>query len=140
MTVQPPVGPPPSPGQRHPGVAVAWVEDGTRLAVTTWGSSSSPSVPSDAQVADGELVLTVGRRGTAPPPPGVTQAMSADLAACTTVIEPPAGLDPLVPTRVRVGDVVLELPAAGPPFAGHPSRDTARSGRPEQPGRRAEDR
>jgi len=103
MTEHPPVGHPPYPGQAHPGVAVAWSEEDARLVVTTWGSSSNPTVPSGAQLVDGVLVLTLGRRaaGTGP--------MTADLAAHTTLIEPPAGLAPGAPARVRVGELEVAL-------------------------------
>ena len=106
------VGRPPYPGQQYPGFDVRWVEDGARLAVTTWGSSSHPTVPRTAHVADGELVLTIGPREPAPPSAALR---TADLAACTALIEPPAGLDPGTPTRVHVGEHVVALPAAEPP-------------------------
>ncbi|WP_164703106.1 hypothetical protein, partial [Modestobacter sp. KNN46-3] len=70
--------------------------------MTTWGSSSHPTMPRAARVQDGELTLTIGRRETAPLPPGSVDVMTADLASHTTLIEPPAGLDPHTPTRVRV--------------------------------------
>jgi hypothetical protein len=136
----PVVGVPPHPGEEHPGFAVRWVEDGALLAVTTWGSSSHPTMPRAARVQDGELTLTIGRRETAPLPPGSVDVMTADLASHTTLIEPPAGLDPHTPTRVRVGEQTVELPPAGAPlppprpatpqpsdlpsFEGTPPRDT----------------
>lgn len=116
------VGLPPHPGQPHPGFGVRWAEDGTLLAVTTWGSSSHPTVPHTAHVHDGELTLTIGRRETTPLAPGLVEVMTADLAAHTTLIDPPPGLDPHTPTRVHVGEEVVDLPPAGtpPPPPVHP--------------------
>ncbi|MCZ2814551.1 hypothetical protein [Modestobacter sp. VKM Ac-2984] len=126
----PVIGLPPRPGERHPGVGVRWVEAGALLAVTTWGSSSHPTVPRAARVQDGELTLTIGRRESAPLPPGSVDVMTADLASHTTVIEPPAGLDPHTPTRVHVGEQVVELPPAGTPL---PPPVQLRSGPSPQP-------
>ncbi|MCZ2824999.1 MULTISPECIES: hypothetical protein [unclassified Modestobacter] len=106
----PVIGAPPHPGDHHPGFGVRWVEGGALLAVTTWGSSSHPTVPRTARVQDGELTLTIGRRETAPLPPGSVDVMTADLASHTTLIEPPAGLDPHTRTRVHVGEQTVELP------------------------------
>ncbi|MCZ2837528.1 hypothetical protein [Modestobacter sp. VKM Ac-2985] len=111
----PVIGALPYPGEHHPGVGVRWVEDGALLAVTTWGSSSHPTVPRAARVQDGELTLTIGRRETAPLPPGSVDVMTADLASYTTLIEPPTGLDLHSTTRVHVGDQVVELLPAGTP-------------------------
>ena len=117
----PVVGLPPYPGRDDGGTGVRWVADGTLLAVTTWGSSSHPSVPRTVRVADGELTLTVGaaetRTGSGTGDPGVEIAMSADMAAYTTIVEPPAGLDPHAHTRVHLGGLVLDLPPTGTPLA-----------------------
>jgi hypothetical protein len=43
--------------------------------------------------------------------------MTADMAAYTTLVEPPAGLDPHVHTRVLLGGRVVDLPPAGTPLA-----------------------
>ena len=43
--------------------------------------------------------------------------MTADLAAYTTLVEPPAGLDPHAHTRVHLHGLVLDLPPAGTPLA-----------------------
>jgi len=103
----PVIGGPPQPGRSHSGVGVRWIEEGALLAVTTWGSSSHPLVPRTARLDGGELVLTFARRGIA------TGPMTADLAAYTSLIEPPAGLAPGAPTRVRIGDRVLDLLPSG---------------------------
>ena len=126
----PAVGLPPHPGRSHGGAAVRWIEDGALLAVTTWGSSSHPVVPRTVRVADGELTLTLTQRRGAPPPPGFADVMSADLAAHTTLIEPPAGLDPRARTAVHLGDQLLELPPAGTPLS---LRVPLRPGRPGPP-------
>lgn len=143
------VGLPPHPGRSDVGLGIRWVEDGTLLAVTTWGSSSHPAVPLGARVQDGGLTLTLGRREAAPLPPGHVDVMTADLAAHTTLIDPPAGLDPHTSTRVQVGGQVVELPPAGTrlpptpqvrpapsqppgllPFEGTPPRDTGQGTTP----------
>ena len=112
----PVVGVPPQPGRSSSGVGVRWIEDGALLAVTTWGSSTHPTVPRTVGVRNGELTLTLGPRETEARtlPPGVVAAMSLDLGAYTTLLEPPTGLDPCSPTRVHVGEQVGELSAAAP--------------------------
>ena len=42
--------------------------------------------------------------------------MTADLAAYTTLVEPPAGLDPHAHTRVHLHGLVLDLPPVGTPL------------------------
>ncbi|WP_222193703.1 hypothetical protein [Modestobacter italicus] len=121
------VGTPPHPGRPWPGVGVWWLPDATALAVTTWGSSSHPRSPRTARVEGGELVLTIEHRQATGP-------MTADLAPHTTVIEPPAGLDPTTPTRVRIGELVLDLPpAGGPPPEPRPPRVEPDDGLPPHP-------
>ena len=110
----PAVARPPHPGRGDGGVGVRWVEGGALLAVTTWGSSSSPTVPRAVRVADGELTLTLGTSGPREP---TSAPRTADLTAYTTLIDPPAGLDPHAHTRVHLGDGVLDLPPAGTPLA-----------------------
>ena len=122
----PVVGLPPHPARDDGGVGLAWVEGGTLLAVTTWGSRTHPRVPRTVRVADGELTLTLGERlpsaqdvGAAPTADGAgpTAVMSADIAGHTTLIEPPEGLDPDGHTRVHLGGLHLDLPPAGTPLA-----------------------
>ena len=112
----PVVGLPPFPGARHPGFGVRWSEDGAVLAVTTWGSSSHPAVPRTARVSEGELTLTFGPLQDATSPPGSVDVATNDMAAYTALIEPPAGLAPSTPTRVHVGDEVVELLPVGTPL------------------------
>lgn len=106
----PVVGLPPYPGEHHPGFGVRWVEDGALLAVSTWGSSSLPTVPRTVRTDGDDVVLTVG-----PGDPDVTIA-TADVAPYTTLIEPPAGLVPHSTARVHVGEQVVELAPAGTPL------------------------
>jgi hypothetical protein len=110
-------GVPPFPGRSGGGPGVRWVEDGTLLAVTTWGSSSHPVVPRTGWVSDGELTLTLAAPGDRSGTPDLGGPMTADTAACTTLVEPPAGLDPGVHTRVLLGGRVVDLPPAGTPPA-----------------------
>ena len=100
----PVVGSPPYPGQAHSGVGLCWVDDGALLAVTTWGSSSNPTVPRTALVDDAGLTLTFADEHPD------AEVRSADLAAYTTLVEPPAGVDPRSPTRVRIGEREVDLP------------------------------
>ncbi|MCZ2820128.1 hypothetical protein O2V63_07300 [Modestobacter sp. VKM Ac-2977] len=123
---------PPHPGQPYPSLGIRWVEDGAVLGVTTWGSSSHPSLPRTARVSEGELTLTFGPLQDATSPPGSVDVMTNDVAAYTTLIEPPAGLAPSTPTRVHVGDEVVELPPAGTPPP-PPIQLLPASARPPQP-------
>ena len=113
----PVVGLPPFPGRSGGGPGVRWVEDGTLLAVTTWGSSSHPVAPRTARVSDGELTLTLGAPGSRSDTRDLGAPMTADAAAYTTLVEPPAGLDPHAHTRVHLDGLVLDLPPAGTPLA-----------------------
>ena len=110
-------GVPPFPGRSGGGPGIRWVEDGTLLAVTTWGSSSHPVAPRTARVSDGQLTLTLGAPGNRSGTRDRGGPMTADMAAYTTLVEPLAGLDPHVHTRVLLGGRVVDLPPAGTPLA-----------------------
>ena len=98
-------GLPPRPGPAGPsGPPIAWVDDGALLAITTWGSSSAPSVPTTFEVEAGRLTLELDVRDPGGGP------ISADLSAYVTVIERPPGLDPRMQTVVHLGGRAFELP------------------------------
>ena len=91
-----PPGPPPTPvgaGHTAPPMSpprmwrlqlAAALEEGDRLAVTTWGSSSHPAVPVRLVVRDRRTVELHLQRSQAPGP------VTADMAATTSVV----ALDP----------------------------------------------
>ena len=89
------VGPPP-PGRAHLGLAIAWVDDGAHLAVTTFGSSTAPTLPTTIEVNGQRVTLTLELRN----PDGAP--MSADISPYVTVIEVPSGLDRLAPVIASV--------------------------------------
>jgi hypothetical protein len=100
-------GLPPAPGPAVSGPSsppIAWVDDGALLAITTWGSSSAPSVPTTFEVEGEHLTLGLEVRK-----PG-GGAVSADLSAYVTVIETPPGLDPRMHTVVHLGGRAFDLP------------------------------
>ena len=97
------VGPPP-PGHRHQGLAIAWVDDGAHLAVTTFGSSTAPTVPTTIEVHGQRLTLTLADRNPGGGP------MSADYRAYVTVIEAPPELDRLTPVVAHVAATDLMPP------------------------------
>lgn len=96
-------GPPP-PGRRHQGLAIAWVDDGAHLAVTTFGSSTAPTVPTTIEVHGQRLTLTLADRNPGGGP------RSADYSAYVTVIEAPPGLDRLAPLVAHVAATDLMPP------------------------------
>ncbi len=64
------------------GPVAAWVEEGSRFAVVTWGSSSCPSVATELTVeADDRLSLTFG--------PSPNDPCTADIAPTTHEFELP---------------------------------------------------
>ena len=106
---RPLVGLPPRPGPptADDGVPAVWVDGGAGLAITTWGSSSAPSVPIDVVVDAGRLTVTLGARH------GGAGVASLDLAAYVTVIETPAGLDPHNRRVLRIHGRDHDLPPVG---------------------------
>lgn len=100
MTIRPGRGP------IRSGCPVAWLDGGAGMAVTTWGSSSNPTVPTDAEVDGQHLALSLTWRH-----PERT-VVTADHAAYVTVVETPAGLDPRAPVVVAVGEREYRLPPA----------------------------
>jgi hypothetical protein len=97
-------GLPPRPGIAPVGLALAWIDNGARLAITTWGSSSAPSVPTTFEVEGQRLTLILACRNPGGGP------ISADLSPYVTVIDAPPGLDPLAHAVVHSGGRDYDLP------------------------------
>ena len=119
-TVPVPPGPtvPLTPGQTlevlPPPPPVRWSDDGEHLAVTTTGSSSCPSGPTDVTVlGDQEVGIEIGFLFPDRDP------CTADMAPTTTEVERPRGIDPAETVTVRLGyegggeETVVVLPPAG---------------------------
>lgn len=116
FTVQ--VGPPPAeaepaesaagtPGFLTP-LSVAWAKSGQILFVTTYGSSSCPSVV-EAQISTGPQRLTL-RTSNPDNPGGAPQSCTADLSPTTSTVRVPADINPAEPLTVVVDSRTLVLP------------------------------
>ena len=101
----------PGPG----GAPAVWVDGGSRLAITTVGSSSAPAVPIALDLDGHRLTVTVAVRNPGDGP------VTADLAPYVTVIERPPGFDPRGRTVIRIHGHDHGLP---PVDDAVPSRDT----------------
>ncbi len=91
-------GAPPYPGRAaasESAPTVTWIDGGTRLAITTWGSSSAPPVPTAAHVDGQRLALTPAVRDPGGGPVGL------DLAASITVTKPSRGSTRVLGRRSR---------------------------------------
>lgn len=101
-------GPPPAPpATGAPAPAIAWVNDGQYLAVTTYGSSSCPAGPQRIDVvADQEIEVRLG--GVFPD----RNVCTADLGPYVTVVKLPQGVTPAEPLTARFGKRTATLPAA----------------------------
>ena len=106
-----------SPGQTYevqpPPPPVSWAGDGEQLSVTTYGSSSCPTGPSDVEVV-GEQELRVRIEARFPD----RDPCTADMAVSSAVIELPRGIsaDEELTVRLRYDDgeeQTVVLPPAG---------------------------
>lgn len=97
------VGPPP-PGRPHRGLAIAWVDEGAHLAVTTFGSGQAPTVPTTMEVHGQRLTLTLEYRYPGGGP------VTANIKPYVTVIEAPPELDRLAPVVAHVAATDLMPP------------------------------
>jgi hypothetical protein len=70
------------------------IEDGSRLRITIWGSSSCPSVVDSALLDDDGSKITLDLRADAKAP------CTADVAPFTSVIQFPSGVQISSPVRV----------------------------------------
>lgn len=96
------------PGASGPeGAPVVWVDGGSRLAITTMGSSSAPAVPVALDLDGRRLTVTLAVRNPGGGP------VTADLAPYVTVVEPPSGLDPHRRAVVRIHGRDHDLPPLG---------------------------
>ena len=91
----------------HEGTPVVWVDGGSRLAITTMGSSSAPAVPVALDLHGDRLTVTLAVRNPGGGP------VTADLALYVTVFEAPQGLDPHDRAVVRIHGVDHQLPPVG---------------------------
>lgn len=106
-----------SPGQTYdvqpPPPPVSWVGDGEQLSVTTYGSSSCPTGPSNVEVV-GEQELRVRIEERFPD----RDPCTADMAVSSAVIDLPRGIsaDEELTVRLRYDDgdeQTVVLPPAG---------------------------
>lgn len=86
---------------------VQYLNDGGRLAITIWGSSTCPIVPSDLQVTaeagEGNAVEAV-----LPEPPN--RPCTMDYTPHTTVFSTPADVTTTEPLEVTIGEQVVTVP------------------------------
>lgn len=101
-------------------VALAWMGQGTSVAIVTWGSSSCPPYASDVRGSDQRITVTVELSG---------ESCTDDLAPRGFAVPPPAGIDVTQPVEVVLSGAVesrAELPgysgdlASGPSFGTEP--------------------
>ncbi len=98
----PPATPPPSADTSAPLPAVRWIDRDTRLAVTIW-AGGCPPYPDRVTVL-GPHSLRISLQAV---PTG--QLCTDQLAAVTSELAAPVGLDPTSPAHVLLGDEQLTL-------------------------------
>jgi hypothetical protein len=89
------------------GPQVAWVQDGGRLAVTIWGSSTCPTVGTDLHVVKPAGEGNSVKVDLAPPSDGVC---TMDLVPHTTMFWTPLNVTTTEPLTVEIGKETVELP------------------------------
>lgn len=89
------------------GPQAAWVQDGGRLAITLWGSSTCPVVGTDIHVVKPAFEGNTVKVDLAPPSDGIC---TMDLAPHTTVFWTPVKVTTTEPLTIEVGDKTIELP------------------------------